>query len=88
MSPRLLLARVVIATLFALITLNSSSVAQQRRPPRNDFGGPIELGPDDKQTHPDPPDSIVADRALRQLDPGMLGGRIELDVDQLFTRVQ
>ena len=35
-----------------------------------------------------PPDSIIADRALRQLDPGMLGGRIELDVDQLFTRVQ
>jgi enterochelin esterase-like enzyme len=25
-------------------------------------GGPIELGPDDKQTYPDPPDSIVARR--------------------------
>lgn len=35
-----------------------------------------------------PPDSIVAFRALRQLDPGVLGGRIEIDVDQLFTRVR
>lgn len=26
------------------------------------FGGPIELGPDDKQSYPDPPDSIVARR--------------------------
>lgn len=26
------------------------------------FGGPIELGPDDKQTYADPPDSIVASR--------------------------
>lgn len=59
-SPRRLLARLVIAALFALITLNSSGVAQQRRPPRDGFGGPIELGPDDKQTHPEPPDSIVA----------------------------
>ncbi len=29
---------------------------------RRGFGGPIELGPDDKQTHADPPDSIVAKR--------------------------
>jgi hypothetical protein len=35
-----------------------------------------------------PPDSIIADRAVRQLDTGMLGGRIEIDVDQIFTRVQ
>ena len=26
------------------------------------FGGPIELGPDDKQTYPDPPDTINARR--------------------------
>ena len=44
------------------------------------------VGPGSEPTYP--PDSIIADRALRQLDPGMLGGRIELDVDQLFTRVQ
>jgi len=44
------------------------------------------VGPGSEPTYP--PDSIVADRTLRQLDPGMLGGRIELDVDQLFTRVQ
>ncbi len=29
---------------------------------RRGFGGPIELGPDDKQTHADPPESIVAKR--------------------------
>ena len=29
---------------------------------RGGFGGPIELGPDDKQTYPDPPKSIVAKR--------------------------
>lgn len=44
------------------------------------------VGPGSEPTYP--PDSIIADRALRQLDPGVLGGRIELDVDQLFTRVQ
>jgi enterochelin esterase-like enzyme len=32
------------------------------RPRRGGFGGPIELGPDDKQTFPDPDDSIVAKR--------------------------
>lgn len=29
---------------------------------RGGFGGPIELGPDDKQTYPDPPEGIVAKR--------------------------
>jgi GH35 family endo-1,4-beta-xylanase/enterochelin esterase-like enzyme len=52
--------------------LNSSSLAQQRKPLRNDFGGPIELGPDDKQTHPDPPDSIVAKR------DGVARGKLEM----------
>jgi enterochelin esterase-like enzyme len=41
--------------------------SQQNEPTRGrrgpgGFGGPIELGPDDKQTYPDPPDSIVARR--------------------------
>jgi hypothetical protein len=44
------------------------------------------VGPGSEPTYP--PDSIIAARALRQLDPGVLGGRIELDVDQLFTLVQ
>jgi enterochelin esterase-like enzyme len=38
---------------------------QPNRPQRGGpggFGGPIELGPDDKQTYADPPDSIVAKR--------------------------
>jgi GH35 family endo-1,4-beta-xylanase/enterochelin esterase-like enzyme len=34
----------------------------QRRGGPGGFGGPIELGPDDKQTYPDPPESIVARR--------------------------
>jgi enterochelin esterase-like enzyme len=32
------------------------------RPRRGGFGGPIELGPDDKQNYPDPPEGIVAKR--------------------------
>ncbi len=31
--------------------------------PRGGFGGPIELGPDDKQTYPEPPNGIVEQRA-------------------------
>ncbi|MGE5191030.1 MAG: alpha/beta hydrolase, partial [Deltaproteobacteria bacterium] len=34
----------------------------QRRGGRGGFGGPIELGPEDKQAYPDPPASIVAAR--------------------------
>lgn len=34
----------------------------QRERPRRGFGGPVELGPDDKQTYPDPPNSIVEPR--------------------------
>ena len=44
---------------------NSARGQQPDRPPRRGpggFGGPIELGPDDKQTYADPPDSIVAKR--------------------------
>ena len=45
---------------------NRERPQQPDRPPRRGgpggFGGPIELGPDDKQTYADPPDSIVARR--------------------------
>ncbi|MFN3148874.1 alpha/beta hydrolase [Bremerella sp.] len=41
---------------------NPGAERSQRERPRGGFGGPIELGPDDKQTYPDPPDSIVAER--------------------------
>ena len=34
----------------------------QRRGAPGGFGGPIELGPDDKQTYADPPESLVAKR--------------------------
>ncbi len=34
----------------------------RRDRPRGGFGGPIELGADDKQTHADPPDAIVEKR--------------------------
>lgn len=40
---------------------NQNRPQQGRRGP-NGFGGPIELGPDDKQIYPDPDDSIVAKR--------------------------
>ncbi|WP_235034013.1 alpha/beta hydrolase [Roseiconus lacunae] len=35
---------------------------ERRDRPRGRFGGPIELGPDDKQIYPDPPNSIVEKR--------------------------
>lgn len=34
----------------------------QRRGGPGGFGGPVELGPDDKQAYADPPDGIVARR--------------------------
>jgi GH35 family endo-1,4-beta-xylanase/enterochelin esterase-like enzyme len=39
-----------------------NSNPEQRDRPRGGFGGPIELGPNDKQTHADPDNSIVAKR--------------------------
>ena len=39
---------------------------------RNRFGGPIELGTDDKQIYPDPPDSIVKKRE------GIARGKLEM----------
>lgn len=44
------------------------------RPPRRGggFGGPIELGPDDKQTYPDPPESIAKRR------DGIARGKLEM----------
>jgi len=44
---------------------------QGRRGPAG-FGGPIELGPDDKQIYPDPDDSIVAKR------DGIAHGKLEM----------
>ena len=41
---------------------DSNSERPRRERPRGGFGGPIELGPDDKQTYPDPPDGIVEKR--------------------------
>lgn len=47
--------------------------SQPPRPRRGGgFGGPIELGPDDRQTYPDPPDSIVAKRE------GIPRGKLEM----------
>jgi GH35 family endo-1,4-beta-xylanase/enterochelin esterase-like enzyme len=41
---------------------DSNSERPRRERPRGGFGGPIELGPDDKQTYPDPPANIVEKR--------------------------
>ncbi len=42
---------------------SEASSTQSRQPRRGGgFGGPIELSPDDKQTFPDPPDSITKQR--------------------------
>ena len=44
------------------LALQEPAEPPARRRGPGGFGGPIELGPDDKQTHADPPDSIVAKR--------------------------
>jgi hypothetical protein len=49
---------------------NQSRPQQGRRGPGG-FGGPIELGPDDKQIYPDPDDIIVAQR------DGIAHGKLE-----------
>ncbi len=49
------------SVLFAKETRPDSDRPRRERP-RSGFGGPIELGPDDKQTFEDPPASIVEER--------------------------
>jgi GH35 family endo-1,4-beta-xylanase/enterochelin esterase-like enzyme len=51
--------------LFPTLSISAQDDTGNRQRPQNrsPFGGPIELGPDDKQTYPDPPDSIVENRA-------------------------
>jgi len=50
-----------------------NSNPEQPRPRRGGgFGGPIELGPDDRQTYPDPPDSITERRE------GIERGKLEM----------
>lgn len=51
---------------------NAERPSPQRGANRGGFGGPIELGPEDKQTYPDPPDSIVENRA------DILHGKLEM----------
>ncbi|MEP0345430.1 alpha/beta hydrolase-fold protein [Rhodopirellula bahusiensis] len=58
-----------IVALFAFCLLQAVQVSAQddtnsERPrrQRGGFGGPVELGPDDKQTHPDPPGDIADKR--------------------------
>jgi hypothetical protein len=41
---------------------NAERQAPQRAPNRGVFGGPIELGPDDKQIYADPPSTIIENR--------------------------
>lgn len=69
MKSQPIFARLIVATLLAL-TFSSVGLAQRR--PRGGFGGPIELGPDDKQRYPDPPDSIVQKR------DGIVRGKLEM----------
>ncbi|MDA8745671.1 endo-1,4-beta-xylanase [Rubripirellula amarantea] len=44
------------------VAQEDASAERERRRPQGGFGGPIELGPDDKQIFADPPDSIVKKR--------------------------
>lgn len=60
---------VVVVLLGVLQLASAVAQAQEQNPERprqgrrgGGFGGPIELGPEDKQTYPDPADSIVAKR--------------------------
>ena len=53
---------------------NAASPENAEQPPqqRGGFGGPIELGPDDKQTYPDPPETITEKR------DGIARGKLEM----------
>lgn len=46
----------------APVAAQDDSNSERPRRGRGGFGGPIELGPDDKQTYPDPADDIVKER--------------------------
>lgn len=62
-----------LAMLLTIITpLLNPSAAQEPSGPRGGFGGPIELGPDDKQTYPEPPEDITAQRE------GIERGKLEM----------
>ncbi len=72
--------KLLILITFCLSQLSHASAqdesASPQRPRRNqargDFGGPIALGPDDKQIYPDPSDSIVEKRE------GIPHGKLEM----------
>lgn len=57
-----------------LLTVAGAASAQEPANPGRPggFGGPIELGPDDKQTYPEPPDTIAAKR------DGIPHGKLEM----------
>ncbi len=74
--------RVLIPTV-ALVLACSIAVGQQNRPPRGGFGGPVELGPQDKQIYPEPTDAIVQSREA--VPKGKLE-MIEYDSQSVGTR--
>jgi enterochelin esterase-like enzyme len=74
--------RVLIPTV-ALVLACSIAVGQQNRPPRGGFGGPVELGPQDKQNYPEPTDAIVQSREA--VPKGKLE-MIEYDSQSVGTR--
>ena len=74
--------RVLIPTV-ALVLACSITVGQQNRPPRGGFGGPVELGPQDKQNYPEPTDAIVQSREA--VPKGKLE-MIEYDSQSVGTR--
>lgn len=65
-----------VVALFVIETFTVPAVCadepKPQRPRQYRFGGPIELGPDDKQTYPDPPDSITSER------DGIPRGKLEM----------
>lgn len=79
LKVRRLMRKVLILILLAALPSSSVSLSAQetkseqpRQARRGGFGGPIELGPDDKQTYPDPADSIVKERE------GIPQGKLEM----------
>lgn len=65
MKKLLILFTLCFVQQFSQITAQDETANPQRprrEQPRGDFGGPIELGPNDKQTYADPPASIVEKR--------------------------
>ncbi|KAA5547270.1 esterase [Roseiconus nitratireducens] len=72
MKERLVVLALCLVQIACVSAQEASPEQPQRGRPRGGFGGPIELGPNDIQTYPDPPENIVEER------DGIPHGKLEM----------